>query len=430
MPRYFIAIIFFLPFCVTAQLNNAFVKTDGLKFIIDQKPYYYIGTNYWYGGLLALQQDPQSGKERLRKELDFLKENGITNLRILAGAEGTGIINGVNRVVPPLQKKQGEYNEDVLKGLDFLLVEMGKRDMKAVLYLSNNWEWSGGFLQYLNWNGLISDAVLKEKPSWDELRDQVSRFYSCDPCKAAYKKQVEYILKHTNSYSGIAYINDPTIMSWEIANEPRPMRPSAIPYYKAWLSATASLVKSLDRNHLLTLGTEGIIGTENDSSLYTAIHSDKNVDYLTIHIWPKNWAWYKDTSMAGGMQEVIQKTDEYINKHERIAIGLQKPLVIEEFGMPRDGQSYSLNSTTASRDYYYKFILNCFYKSMFNKGPIAGINFWAFAGTARPKPGQVFWKEGDDYMGDPPQEEQGLNAVFDTDQSTWELIRKYLLKIK
>lgn len=67
---------------------------------------------------------------------------------------------------------------------------------------------------------------------------------------------------------------------------------------------------------------------------------------------------------------------------------------------------------------------------MFNKGPIAGINFWAFAGTARPKPGQVFWKEGDDYMGDPPQEEQGLNAVFDTDQSTWELIRKYLLKIK
>ena len=349
MLRYFISIMLLLPFCVSAQLNNAFVKTDGLQFIIDQKPYHYIGTNYWYGSLLALQQDPQRGKERLKKELDFLKENGITNLRILAGAEGTGIINGVNRVAPPLQKKQGEFNGEVLKGLDFLLAEMSKRNMKAVLYLSNNWEWSGGFLQYLNWNGLIPDTVLKEKPSWDELRNQVSRFYSCDPCKAAYKEQVEYILKHTNTYSGIAYTNDPTIMSWEIANEPRPMRPSVITYYKAWLATTASLVKSLDKNHLLTLGTEGVIGTENDSSLYTAIHMDKNVDYLTIHIWPKNWAWYKDTSIADGMAEVIQKTDDYISKHERLATGLQKPLVIEEFGMPRDGQSYSLNSTTSSR---------------------------------------------------------------------------------
>jgi mannan endo-1,4-beta-mannosidase len=35
--------------------------------------------------------------------------------------------------------------------------------------------------------------------------------------------------------------------------------------------------------------------------------------------------------------------------------------------------------------------------------------------------GQIFWKAGDDYMGDPPMEEQGLNTVFDGD-STWKVI--------
>ncbi len=32
------------------------------------------------------------------------------------------------------------------------------------------------------------------------------------------------------------------------------------------------------------------------------------------------------------------------------------------------------------------------------------------------------WKEGDEYMGDPPMEEQGLNTIFNSDKSTWALI--------
>ena len=29
----------------------------------------------------------------------------------------------------------------------------------------------------------------------------------------------------------------------------------------------------------------------------------------------------------------------------------------------------------------------------------------------------MFWEKGDDYMGDPVQEEQGLNSVFITDST-------------
>lgn len=134
------------------QAQSTFVKVEGQQFMLNGKAYYYIGTNYWYGGMLALNNDPVHGKGRLIKELDFLKRQGVTNLRVLVGAEGVGRINGVDRVYPPLQTEQGSFNIDVLESLDFLLMEMGRRKMHAVLYLSNNWEWSGGFLQYLHWD--------------------------------------------------------------------------------------------------------------------------------------------------------------------------------------------------------------------------------------------------------------------------------------
>jgi mannan endo-1,4-beta-mannosidase len=44
--------------------------------------------------------------------------------------------------------------------------------------------------------------------------------------------------------------------------------------------------------------------------------------------------------------------------------------------------------------------------------------------TAMPLTGSLNMQPGDDYLGDPPQEEQGLNSVFDTD-STIELIAGY-----
>ncbi len=419
-----LAFILFFTNTLIAQ-EPGFVKAGKQQFTIHGKPYYFIGTNYWYGGLLALHKDSNAGKQRLIKELDFMQANGITNLRVLAGAEGSGIINGVNRVAPPLQPKQGVFDERVLHGLDFLLTEMSKRNMKAVLYLSNNWEWSGGFLQYLNWNGLIADSTLQRKPGWDELRDQVSMFYACKPCKDAYAGQVHYILAHKNIYTGIPYINDPTIMSWEIANEPRPMRPAAIPHYTGWIRSVSSLIKSIDKQHMLTIGTEGSIGTEQSMPLYENIHKDSLVDYLTIHIWPKNWAWFPDTAIAQNLPAVINKTTAYINDHVQLANKINKPLVIEEFGLPRDGIAFEASSSTRSRDLYFKAIFDI----QQQHEVIAGVNFWAFGGTARPQAAQLFWKAGDDYMGDPPQEEQGLNAVFDSDSSTWTIIRHFTGKL-
>src|SRR5580765_2896547 len=118
-----IAVLFASGFGAKSQL---FVSVKGHRLYRDNNPYYFIGANYWYGGLLGLEKDKKRGAERLRRELDCLKANGVTNLRLMAGAEGSGQIDGVTRVGPPLQPEQGKFDESVLDGLDLVLSEMGK----------------------------------------------------------------------------------------------------------------------------------------------------------------------------------------------------------------------------------------------------------------------------------------------------------------
>ena len=106
------------------QAPTEFVKVENGHFMRDGKPYYYVGTNFWYGAILG--SEGQGGnRERLCQELDKMKEMGIDNLRILVGSDGE---RGVTtKVEPTLQVKPGVYNDTILAGLDYLLQEMGKR---------------------------------------------------------------------------------------------------------------------------------------------------------------------------------------------------------------------------------------------------------------------------------------------------------------
>ena len=102
---------------------------------------------------------------------------GLNNLRILVGSDGQ---QGVTtKVEPTLQKAPGEYNDTLLAGLDFLLAEMGKRQMKAVLYLNNSWEWSGGYSLYLQWSG-HGKAVVPAIDGWPAYMEYVKQFVFSD----------------------------------------------------------------------------------------------------------------------------------------------------------------------------------------------------------------------------------------------------------
>lgn len=76
---------------------------------------------------------------------------GVDNLRILVGADAGS--DSANHVRPYLQERPGVLNDTLLRGLDYLLVEMDKRDMVGVFYLTNSWDWSGGYGYYLNQTG-------------------------------------------------------------------------------------------------------------------------------------------------------------------------------------------------------------------------------------------------------------------------------------
>ena len=397
------------------------VKVKNGRFEMDKRPYKFIGVNYWPAAHLGMKSGP-GDQARLLKELDFLRAQGVRNIRVLVSSEGDSSFP--LRVSPSYQPQKGRYNEEVLKGLDFLLVESGKRNLKLVLFFTNNWEWSGGFGQYLEWNGVGKTPLPKSEGwTWDGYRDYISKFYTCKDCIQQVNSLISKVVTRVNSISGKPYKSDPAIFSWELANEPRPMRPAANEAYQKWVQETSLLIKKLDQNHMVATGIEGDVAYDFDMSEYKKAHRNSTVDYLTLHIWPKNWKWFPDTSISANMYKVLEKSGAMLNRHLKVAEELKKPLVLEEFGLPRDGHLYTAESTTTSRDQYYNWAMDIWKK---NEHPqFGGLAFWTFGGfTAFPKDGSL-WKSGEPFRGDPGVEEQGLNSIYEGDRSTWDLIRTY-----
>lgn len=412
-------LLFLLGACAPKPAEHSFIKVnaDG-QFVRDGKPYYFVGANFWYGAILGSEGEG-GNRERLHKELDFLKSIGINNLRVLVGADGE---NGIKtRVEPSLQVAPGVYNDTILAGLDYFMNELRERDMTAVLYLNNSWEWSGGYSVYLQWSG-HGDAVVPAVDGWPAYMEYVKQFPKSDSAKALFANHVNYIVSRTNRYNQIKYVDDPTIMSWQIGNEPRAFSDENKEPFARWMADVAAQIKYLDPNHMVSSGSEGAWGCEMDMNLFEKIHADPNINYLNIHIWPYNWGWVKADSLTELLPRAKENTKKYIDDHMVIARKYSKPIVLEEFGFPRDGFSFSKEAPTTARDEYYRYVFDLIRQDRESGGLFAGCNFWAWGGFAGQNPDHVFWEKGDDYTGDPAQEQQGLNSVFATD-STIEIIK-------
>ena len=78
-------------------------------------------------------------------------------------------------------------------------------------------------------------------------------------------------------------------------------------------------------------------------------------------------------------------------------------------------------------DDFYRYVFGLVADNALKGGLFAGCNFWGWGGRANPVHEQ--WQVGDDYTGDPAQEQQGLNSVFFTDKSTLEVIREQVSRI-
>ena len=352
-----------------------------------EAPDYFIGTNMWYASRLAVE-DPA----RFEAELDSLKAHGITNLRILATDENW-------------------------EGMDAALKAFSKRGMKGVLFLNNAWEWSeDGYRSWLEKAG----AGVQPHPA----RDGYHVYMTAMAAFASNAKAVELFQEHVRRVVE-RYKDSDAIYSWQVCNEPRPFRTDTQVFddFCKYVQGTAALIKSIDPEHMVSTGNEGYMGCEKDYALVERLNDCPDIDYITIHIWPYNWGWAKENNIAGGAADAQQKVKDYIDRHMQIARKLGKKVVIEEFGYPRDGFSFSRDASTTGRDAIYGYVFSRVLASARNADVLLGCNFWAWSGLANPA--HDFWQEGDDLCGDPFQEGQGLNGVYLSDASTMAIIDAY-----
>jgi mannan endo-1,4-beta-mannosidase len=265
--------------------------------------------------------------------------------------------------------------------------------------------------QYVSWH---EQSPIPYPGNYGTFMSYVARFYACAECQTWYRDHIQMIVNRTNPYTGLKYRDDPAIFAWELANEPRR-------YPIAWITDTAAYIKSLDPNHMVTTGSEGSPPGESQNFILT--HQAASIDYATLHIWPGNWGWYDPTNPAtydSGEQRSIQ----YFQTHAVEAVSLGKPLVLEEFGLARDWEPlhdiYNPNSSTIYRDRFYTALFAQVISAIALGEPLAGANFWAWAGSARP---------GYAWIGDPPHETPGWYSVYNLDSTTLAIIGEYASKM-
>lgn len=416
-----LAVLMSSPLTAPARAQTGeFVRVQDGRFFIGDEPYYFLGTNFWFGMNLGMAGE-QGDRERLLRELDHLERLGLTNLRIMAATEGPHTEPW--RVVPALQPEPGVYDEAVLEGLDFLLAEMARRDMRAVMVLNNFWMWSGGMAQYVSWaTGEPIPYPFLPGNTWDDFQHFSARFYGIPEALELFDDFVRMILARTNSITGVAYVDDPTIMSWQLANEPRGFDHSE--EYVAWVDRVGALIREAAPRQLISLGGEGKLNPDWERTQFERVSRSPYLDYLTFHIWIENWGWY-DPRQPDTFNRSLGRTMGYVADHVAIAEQLRKPIVLQEFGVARDRRNHDPHSPVTFRDTYFEMVFEALHHLAQRGSTMAGANIWSWSGEGLPvEPGQ-FWNIGDPFTGDPPHEEQGWYSIYEHDHSTLELLARY-----
>ena len=72
-------------------------------------------------------------------------------------------------------------------------------------------------------------------------------FFKEEACKQLYKDHVKFMVNRVNSYTGVPYRRDPTILAWNLINEPRcetwvPSNSWCPETLAAWFKVRAGLV--------------------------------------------------------------------------------------------------------------------------------------------------------------------------------------------
>jgi len=287
-------------FSATAGTFPKVSKTSALKFEIGNSTKYFTGTNaYWLPFV--------TNNEDIDLALDHIAASGLKVVR-------TWGFNDVNEIPPPgvpyfqsfIRGSDPVINTgpDGLERLDYVVLGAEKRGLKVVIPLVNSWKDYGGMSAYMKHYGGYSNA------DW----------YRSEACQAQYQKYINIVIGR--------YVNNSAIFAWELANEPR-CQGCDTSVITEWARKTSKFIKSIDKNHMVALGDEGM-GLPGDTS-YPYGYSEgvdfvKNLaipdlDFGTFHLYPESWHIKFDLGSA------------WVQNHAAACKAANKPCVFEEYGV-------------------------------------------------------------------------------------------------
>ncbi len=325
---------------------TTFVSVRDTQLVLNECAFDYTGANCYY--LLDLQARPWSwehGPQQVNAVLDYARDNCLTVIRAHAFLDGEAWPGQ-----PGLQFQPNQYDSTYLLALDSVIYKAGVRGLKLIMPLVNYWEDYGGMLQYVDWYNEMYD------PNLPRTRQQ---FYTNDSLRSWFRNYIHDVVTRVNSVSGISYDDDPTILAWELGNEPRPNPTWDEASLFAWIDEMASWLRVHDQNHLVGIGAEGNYGGNADTSYFRRMHDRTSIDFCTQHLYPDC-----------GHQCITTLPDVLDFVHDRIRLSygtLNKPILFDEFGFSRD----YLDDNGIGRIRYFSELLD-----QFNADHCSGSNFW------------------------------------------------------
>jgi len=348
-----------------AAQAQEFITRAADTLVLAGAPWYFQGANAYALPAAAARGDT-AGVEEI---LGAMERIGLTVLRTWA------FYDAADSSDPAIiQSAPGRWHESGLQGLDYVVASAARHGLHVLLPLVNNWDDFGGMNQYVRWRSSAGGEPLLRSftPESMPVRAIVGAhgqrymsspvaglshdlFYTDPVILQWYLAYAEMILTRVNTRTGIRYRDDPTILAWELANEPRSSDVTGT-IIGSWIDSTARRVKSLDAHHLLGTGEEGFDihdalystwsysgqswlfdGTAGISFTRNVASSD--VDIAGIHLYPDSWGL---PSSAG---------NTWIRDHLLIARASGKPLLVGEYGLhPPRATAYESWLTTVLAD--------------------------------------------------------------------------------
>ncbi|EFQ31952.1 fungal cellulose binding domain-containing protein [Colletotrichum graminicola M1.001] len=278
--------------------STGFPSVSGTKFTIDGVTKYYPGTNCYWCSFLTNASD-------VDLVLGHVKTSGLKILRIW-GFNDVNTVPQYDNWFQHLTASGSTINTGAngLGRLDTVVASAENNGIKLIINFVNNWDDYGGIKAYTN-------AFGGDHNGW----------YTSTAAQTQYRKYISAVVGR--------YKNSNAIFAWELANEPRCQGCDTSVIYN-WAKSTSEYVKSLDPNHLVTLGDEGM-GLPGDTTYpyqygegtdWPELLNISTLDFGTFHFYPSSWGVGYDTG------------NKWVTDHAKACVAANKPCFFEEYGTP------------------------------------------------------------------------------------------------